>query len=292
MPTRSCLRGGGACPPRDEAATPTPDPRAKSTRTATISPVSRSTVSAIAATCSRPLSEAATGAPDGLWSRRLTGRRPRRSYSARSVHLNAAGEEVRCRRRNAGTRKRARRGHGLAIPLRPSSAPVSITARCLKPTPTADRTRDQERLRARTRARNSARRTAAYQEVRRKHPRIERKLADHDRWHDGRRVRYRGRLRGEDSVLADRVVVNMQTNRPNCLACRQAAARLKCGPMQTDRKGGVSEKLIAISGGRLLAACGVRKRDFPQRYPAACCGEYSYGLFKRSPQGEVSGPFA
>ena len=50
--------------------------------------------------------------------------------------------------------------------------------------------------------------TAAYQAVRREHPRIERKLADLIRWHNGRRVRYRGRLRVKIQYLLTAVVVN------------------------------------------------------------------------------------
>jgi IS5 family transposase len=50
--------------------------------------------------------------------------------------------------------------------------------------------------------------TATYRAVRREHPRIERKLAEMMRWHDGRRVRYRGRLRVKIQYLLTAVVVN------------------------------------------------------------------------------------
>jgi IS5 family transposase len=50
--------------------------------------------------------------------------------------------------------------------------------------------------------------TAEYRAVRREHPRIERKLADLIRWHNGRRVRYRGRLRVKVQYLLTAIVVN------------------------------------------------------------------------------------
>ena len=50
--------------------------------------------------------------------------------------------------------------------------------------------------------------TAEYHAGRREHPRIERKLADLIRWHNGRRVRYRGRLRVKIQYLLTAVVVN------------------------------------------------------------------------------------
>jgi len=50
--------------------------------------------------------------------------------------------------------------------------------------------------------------TTAYRAVRREQPRIERKLAEMMRWHDGRRVRYRGRLRVKIQDLLTAAVVN------------------------------------------------------------------------------------
>ena len=50
--------------------------------------------------------------------------------------------------------------------------------------------------------------TDDYQKVRKEHPAIERKLNELVRWHDGRRVRYRGRLRVQVQYLILAVVVN------------------------------------------------------------------------------------
>jgi len=44
--------------------------------------------------------------------------------------------------------------------------------------------------------------------VHREHPRIERKLAELVRWHAGRRVRYRGRLKVKIQYVLTAIVVN------------------------------------------------------------------------------------
>jgi transposase len=50
--------------------------------------------------------------------------------------------------------------------------------------------------------------TAPYAAVRQQHPRVERKLADIVRYHDGRRCRYRGQWRGQVQYLLTGLVVN------------------------------------------------------------------------------------
>jgi Transposase DDE domain len=52
--------------------------------------------------------------------------------------------------------------------------------------------------------------TARYAEVRRQHPRVERKLADMVRYHGGRRCRYRGRWRVKVQYLLVGMVVNLK----------------------------------------------------------------------------------
>ena len=52
--------------------------------------------------------------------------------------------------------------------------------------------------------------TPAYQQVRREHPAIERKLAEMVRQHDGRRTRYRGRARTRIQYLLTGLVVNVK----------------------------------------------------------------------------------
>jgi len=47
-----------------------------------------------------------------------------------------------------------------------------------------------------------------YKQIRKEHPAIERKLNELVRWHDGRRVQYRGRLRAKVQYLILAVVIN------------------------------------------------------------------------------------
>jgi transposase len=59
------------------------------------------------------------------------------------------------------------------------------------------------------RAREHAK-TEKYREVRKQHPRVERKLAELVRWHGGRRARYRGRAKVLVQFLVTAVVVNVK----------------------------------------------------------------------------------
>jgi hypothetical protein len=53
-------------------------------------------------------------------------------------------------------------------------------------------------------------RTTEYQQVRREHRRVERKLADLVRWHGARRARYRGRRKVRLQMLLTAIVVNVK----------------------------------------------------------------------------------
>jgi transposase len=124
--------------------------------------------------------------------------------------LNAGRDEVQCPGgATSRLRERTARGHGWrfrfasaqcqACPLRPH---------CLQPATRGGRSVIKTDYEAQYRAAQQRAQTAEYQEVRREHPRIERKLADLIRWHHGRRVRYRGRLRVKVQYLVTAVVVN------------------------------------------------------------------------------------
>jgi transposase len=78
---------------------------------------------------------------------------------------------------------------------------------------------EQEYRAARTHAR-----TQEYREVRRQHPRVERKLAELVRWHGGRRARFRGRARVLVQFLVTAVVVNVK--RMVKLLAREARAEV------------------------------------------------------------------
>jgi transposase len=124
--------------------------------------------------------------------------------------LNDTSEEVRCPGgATTRTRRRAQRGHGWRF--RFSSAQCRtcpLRAQCLKPDTQGGRSVSKNDYEAQYRAAQQRAQTPAYQAVRREHPRIERKLADLIRWHAGRRVRYRGRLRVKIQYLLTAVVVN------------------------------------------------------------------------------------
>jgi Transposase DDE domain/Transposase domain (DUF772) len=124
--------------------------------------------------------------------------------------LNEAGTEVRCRGgARTSTRMRAKRGYGWQFHFRASQChPCPLRAQCLRPTTRGGRTVIKHDYEAQYRAAQQRAQTAAYRAVRREHPRIERKLAEMMRWHDGRRVRYRGRLRVKMQYLLTAAVVN------------------------------------------------------------------------------------
>jgi transposase len=124
--------------------------------------------------------------------------------------LNEAGDEVRCPGgATSSRRKRTRRGHGWQFRFRASQCHTCpLRAQCLQPDTQGGRTVNKNDYAAQYRAAQQRAQTVAYQEVRREHPRIERKLAELIRWHDGRRVRYRGRLRVKMQYLLTAAVVN------------------------------------------------------------------------------------
>jgi transposase len=124
--------------------------------------------------------------------------------------LTQAGNELHCPGgATTSTRQRAKRGHGWKFHFRTSQCrPCPLRVRCLKPQTPGGRTVIKNDYEAQYRAAQQRAQTPAYQEVRREHPRIERKLAEMIRWHNGRRVRYRGRLRVKIQYVLTAVVVN------------------------------------------------------------------------------------
>jgi hypothetical protein len=124
--------------------------------------------------------------------------------------LNETRDEVRCpggaTRR---TRKRTRHGQGWRFRFRTSQwHACPLRAQCLSPQTTGGRSVTKSDDAAQYHAAQPRAQTAAYQDVRREHPRSERKLADLIRWQHGRRVRSRGRLRVKVQYLLTAVVGN------------------------------------------------------------------------------------
>jgi transposase len=94
---------------------------------------------------------------------------------------------------------------------RPQCATCALQTRCLEKLPKATGRmvviNDYATEYAAARAKTS---TVAYQQIRREHPAIERKLAEVVRQHDGRRARYRGRARTRIQYLLTGLVVNVK----------------------------------------------------------------------------------
>ncbi len=124
--------------------------------------------------------------------------------------LNDTRDEVHCPGgATSRTRKRTRHGHGWRFRFRASQCRACpLRAQCLSPQTTSGRSVTKSDYAAHYHAAQQRAQTAEYHAVRREHPRIERKLADLIRWHNGRRVRYRGRLRVKIQYLLIAVVVN------------------------------------------------------------------------------------
>lgn len=124
--------------------------------------------------------------------------------------LNEAGNEVGCPGgATSRTRKRTRQGHGWRFRFPASQCRACpLRAQCLSPTTTSGRSVTKSDYAAQYYAAQQRAQTAEYHAVRREHPRIERKLAELVRWHGGRRVRYRGRVRAKIQYVLTAVVVN------------------------------------------------------------------------------------
>lgn len=131
-------------------------------------------------------------------------------FQSTAFTLNEAGTEVRCPGGvTTRTRMRAKRGYGWQFHFRATQChSCPLRAQCLRPTTRGGRTVIKNDYEAQYQAAQQRAQTEAYRAVRREHPRIERKLAEMMRWHAGRRVRYRGRLRVKLQYLLTAVVVN------------------------------------------------------------------------------------
>jgi len=133
-------------------------------------------------------------------------------YQPADFQLNATKDELTCPG-GAQTRTRYRASHHQGYQFNFSKqqcAPCPLRDQCLKPANKSGRTVVRNDYEAEYAAARARAQTAQYKEVRKQHPRIERKLADLIRWHGGRRVRYRGRLRVKIQYFLTAVVVNFK----------------------------------------------------------------------------------
>ena len=131
-------------------------------------------------------------------------------YQAADFTLNEAGDELTCPNgETTKTRYRDKLEHGAVYHFSAAQCrDCPFRAQCLPPDNARGRRVSKNDYQAQYRAAQERTTTAEYKQIRKEHPGIERKLNELVRWHDGRRVRYRGRLRVRAEYLLLGVVVN------------------------------------------------------------------------------------
>jgi hypothetical protein len=102
-------------------------------------------------------------------------------------------------------------GHGGRFSFVPAQCqPCPLRTQCLHPSTKRGRSLTKNDYEGQYHAVQQRAQTAESRTGRREHPRIARQWADLIRWHNGRRVRYRGRLRVKVQYLLTAIVVNCQ----------------------------------------------------------------------------------
>ncbi len=131
-------------------------------------------------------------------------------FQPEDFKLNEAGDTLTCpQRETTSSHRRASRDHGELFTFRTAQCRACPwRAQCVAPPNTRGRSVTKNDYEAQYRAAQARAQTPAYQEVRREHPKIERKHAELIRWHSGRRLRYRGRARALLQALLCALVVN------------------------------------------------------------------------------------
>ena len=124
--------------------------------------------------------------------------------------LNEAGDQLSCPAGQTTSRRyRDDKDHGWQFRFSPKQCrECPLRAQCLTPGNQRGRTVSKNDFQAQYRAAQQRATTDEYNQIRKEHPAIERKLNELVRWHDGRRVRYRGRLRAKVQYLILAVVIN------------------------------------------------------------------------------------
>lgn len=133
-------------------------------------------------------------------------------FKPEDFQLNETGDELNCPgQQKTRSRTRANRNRGWQFHFRTSQcANCPLRAQCLKPTTEKGRTVIKSDYEAEYATARQRALTEKFKEVRKEHPRIERKLGEMIRWHGGRRVRYRGRLRVKIQYFLIGFVVNIK----------------------------------------------------------------------------------
>jgi len=148
--------------------------------------------------------------------------------------LNEAGDEVTCPQgEKTKTSYPDSKQHGRVYQFSTKQCrDCPLRAQCQAPGNRQGRRVSKNAFAAQYRAAQQRATTEEYKQIRKQHPAIERKLNELVRWHDGRRVRYRGRPRVRSAVPVTRRRRQLQTHRPPSVGCAQHAARMTCGQRQ------------------------------------------------------------
>lgn len=131
-------------------------------------------------------------------------------YQPEDFSLNKAGDELCCPNgETTRTRYRDGKDHAWVYYFRASQCRnCPLRAECVSAKNRGARKVSKNDFQAQYRAAKQRATTEEYKQVRKEHPAVERKLNELVRWHDGRRVRYRGRLRVKVQYLLLGIVVN------------------------------------------------------------------------------------
>ena len=131
-------------------------------------------------------------------------------YQPADFSLNQEGDELTCPNgKTTRTRYRDDKDHGWVFHFRASlCSHCPLRAQCVKANNQTGRKVTKNDFQAQYQAAKQRATTDEFKQIRKAHPAIERKLNELVRWHDGRRVRYRGRLRVRAQYLLLAVVVN------------------------------------------------------------------------------------
>jgi transposase len=131
-------------------------------------------------------------------------------FQPEDFKLNQAGDKLTCPAgKSTRSRQRDWKDHGWQFHFSVKDCrDCPLRAQCQTPNYRKGRTVSKNDFQAQYRAAQQRATTDEYKQIRKEHPRIERKLNELVRWHDGRRVRYRGRLRVKVQYLLLAVVVN------------------------------------------------------------------------------------
>ncbi len=131
-------------------------------------------------------------------------------YQAEDFQFNEAGDELRCPNgETTRTRYRDGKDHAWSYHFRASQCRhCPLRAKCVSAKNRGARKVSKNDFQTQYKAAKERATTDEYKQIRKEHPAVERKLNELVRWHDGRRVRYRGRLRVKVQYLLLGIVVN------------------------------------------------------------------------------------